>query len=36
VDSIWIKGGNRLQGKIPISGAKKAALSLLPCALLTD
>jgi UDP-N-acetylglucosamine 1-carboxyvinyltransferase len=36
VDSIWIKGGNRLQGKIPISGAKNAALTLLPCALLTD
>jgi UDP-N-acetylglucosamine 1-carboxyvinyltransferase len=36
VDRIWIKGGNRLQGKIPISGAKNAALTLLPCALLTD
>jgi len=36
VDSIWIKGGNRLKGKIPISGAKKAALTLLPCALLTE
>jgi len=36
VDSIWIKGGNRLEGKIPISGAKNAALTLLPCALLTD
>jgi UDP-N-acetylglucosamine 1-carboxyvinyltransferase len=35
VDSIWIKGGNRLNGKIPISGAKNAALALLPCALLT-
>ena len=36
MDSIWIKGGNRLEGKIPISGAKNAALALLPCALLTD
>jgi len=36
VDSIWIKGGNRLEGEIPISGAKNAALTLLPCALLTD
>jgi UDP-N-acetylglucosamine 1-carboxyvinyltransferase len=35
VDSIWIKGGKRLDGKIPISGAKNAALALLPCALLT-
>jgi len=36
VDSIWIKGGNRLEGEIPISGAKNAALTLMPCALLTD
>ena len=36
MDSIWIKGGNRLEGEIPISGAKNAALTLLPCALLTD
>ena len=36
MDSIWIKGGQRLEGKIPISGAKNAALTLLPCALLTD
>ncbi len=36
MDSIWIKGGNRLHGQIPISGAKNAALALLPCALLTD
>ena len=35
MDSIWIKGGNRLEGKIPISGAKNAALTLMPCALLT-
>ena len=36
MDSIRITGGNRLQGKIPISGAKNSALTLLPCALLTD
>ncbi|HVL79773.1 MAG TPA: UDP-N-acetylglucosamine 1-carboxyvinyltransferase [Sphingomicrobium sp.] len=36
MDSIWIKGGKRLEGRIPISGAKNAALTLLPCALLTD
>jgi UDP-N-acetylglucosamine 1-carboxyvinyltransferase len=36
MDSIWIRGGNKLQGEIPISGAKNAALTLLPCALLTD
>jgi len=36
MDRIIIKGGNRLEGKIPISGAKNAALTLLPCALLTD
>ena len=36
MDSIWIKGGTRLEGRIPISGAKNAALTLLPCALLTD
>jgi len=36
VDSIWIKGGKTLRGEIPISGAKNAALTLMPCALLTD
>jgi len=36
VDSIWIKGGNPLKGEIPISGAKNAALTLMPCALLTE
>jgi UDP-N-acetylglucosamine 1-carboxyvinyltransferase len=35
VDSIWIKGGKRLEGDIQISGAKNSALTLLPCALLT-
>ena len=36
MDRIIIQGGKRLEGKIPISGAKNAALTLLPCALLTD
>ena len=36
MDRILIQGGKRLEGRIPISGAKNAALTLLPCALLTD
>ncbi|MEQ1724589.1 MAG: UDP-N-acetylglucosamine 1-carboxyvinyltransferase [Sphingopyxis sp.] len=36
MDQIIIRGGNRLSGRIPISGAKNSALTLLPCALLTD
>ena len=36
MDSIWIKGGNKLKGDIPISGAKNAALTLIPCALLAE
>jgi UDP-N-acetylglucosamine 1-carboxyvinyltransferase len=36
MDRIVIRGGRPLHGKIPISGAKNAALTLLPCALLTD
>ena len=36
MDKIIIRGGNKLKGKIPISGAKNSALTLLPCALLTD
>jgi len=36
MDKIIIRGGNRLSGTIPISGAKNAALTLLPCALLTE
>jgi UDP-N-acetylglucosamine 1-carboxyvinyltransferase len=35
MDSIHITGGKRLEGRIPISGAKNSALTLLPCALLT-
>ncbi|WBY06295.1 UDP-N-acetylglucosamine 1-carboxyvinyltransferase [Sphingomonas sp. 7/4-4] len=36
MDRILIRGGNRLSGKIAVSGAKNAALTLMPCALLTD
>ena len=36
MDRIIIKGGRALKGRIPISGAKNAALTLMPCALLTD
>ena len=36
MDRIRLVGGNELRGEIPISGAKNAALTLLPCALLTD
>ena len=36
MDRILIRGGNRLNGAIPISGAKNSALTLMPCALLTD
>jgi UDP-N-acetylglucosamine 1-carboxyvinyltransferase len=36
MDRILIRGGHRLSGRIPVSGAKNAALTLMPCALLTD
>ena len=36
MDRILIRGGNRLNGEIPISGAKNAALPLLIAGLLTD
>jgi UDP-N-acetylglucosamine 1-carboxyvinyltransferase len=36
MDRILIRGGNRLSGRIHISGAKNAALTLMPCALLTE
>ena len=36
MDRIIIRGGRTLKGQVPISGAKNAALTLLPCALLTD
>ena len=36
MDKIIVEGGKRLSGTIPISGAKNSALTLIPCALLTD
>jgi UDP-N-acetylglucosamine 1-carboxyvinyltransferase len=36
MDSIIVRGGRRLKGAIPISGAKNACLTLMPAALLTD
>jgi len=36
MDKIRIRGGNVLSGKLPISGAKNAALPLLAASLLTD
>ncbi len=36
MDKLIIRGGNRLTGSIPISGAKNSALTLIPCALLTE
>ena len=36
MDKLRIVGGKRLSGTIPISGAKNSALTLIPCALLTD
>jgi len=36
MDTIVIRGGNPLHGRIPISGAKNAALPLIAACLLTD
>ncbi|GMM91962.1 UDP-N-acetylglucosamine 1-carboxyvinyltransferase [Qipengyuania sp. MTN3-11] len=36
MDKLIIKGGNGLSGTLPISGAKNSALTLIPCALLTE
>ena len=36
MDTIHIRGGHRLKGAIPVSGAKNAALPLMTAALLTD
>ena len=36
MDRILIRGGNALAGRLPISGAKNAALTLMPCALLSE
>ena len=35
MDKIRIRGGNRLKGEIPISGAKNSALKLMAASLLT-
>jgi len=35
MEKVRIYGGNRLNGKIPISGAKNAALPLMAASLLT-
>lgn len=36
MDRILIRGGRPLSGRLPISGAKNSALTLMPAALLTD
>ncbi|MCB2204145.1 UDP-N-acetylglucosamine 1-carboxyvinyltransferase [bacterium] len=36
LDKFIIRGGNRLQGSVTISGAKNASLALMPAALLTS
>lgn len=36
MDSIIVRGGATLSGRIPISGAKNACLALMPAALLTE
>ena len=36
LEKLVIHGGNRLSGEIEISGAKNAAVALLPAALLAD
>ena len=35
MDEIWIRGGRRLEGEVPVSGAKNAALPILFASLLT-
>ena len=36
MDSIIVKGGRELNGKIYIAGAKNAALALMPATLLSE
>ena len=36
MDSIAIQGGARLNGTIPVSGAKNSALKLMAASILTD
>ena len=35
-EKIFIEGGKRLSGSIPISGAKNSCLTLMPLSLLTE
>ena len=35
-EKIFIKGGKRLTGSIPISGAKNSCLTLMPASLLSE
>ena len=35
-DTIRVVGGTRLHGEVAVTGAKNSALTLLPCAILTD
>ncbi|HCA71958.1 MAG TPA: UDP-N-acetylglucosamine 1-carboxyvinyltransferase, partial [Ruminococcaceae bacterium] len=36
MDKFLINGGNQLQGEIKISGAKNAAIAIIPAAILSD
>ena len=36
MDSIIVRGGNRLKGEVNISGAKNAAIAVIPAAILSD
>jgi len=36
LDKLLIKGGKRLQGEVSVSGAKNAAVAIIPAALLSD
>ena len=36
MDSIIVKGGHSLRGRIPIAGAKNACLTLMPATLLSE
>ena len=36
MDKFLITGGNRLTGEVEISGAKNAAIAIIPAAILSD
>ena len=36
MEKYIIRGGNKLQGEVSISGAKNAAVAILPAAILSD